>query len=372
MQNISNMRLIQHKPTKLYMESHGEEHAAKLLRAQIHVWNHIFKFINSMSLKCAVDLNIPDIIHEYGKPMPLSKLIASLKINPSKTCFIYRLMRILTLSDFFCEHDVTENELEVRYGLTDVSKLLLKDHPFSLRCFPQFVHPPVVINSWFQFSTWLTNEDPTAFHTANGMGFWDFAAREPKFNHLFSEAMASDSRLVSSMVIEKCKRVFEGLESLVDVGGGTGTMVKVIAESFPQLKCIVFDLPHVVGDLQGTENIKYVGGDMFQAIPPADAIVLKWILHDWNDEECVKILSNCKKAISSKGKVIIIEMVMGNKKEDRELTETEIFFDMQMMVVFNGKERNDKEWASLVSSAGFSNYKITPALGLVSMIEVYP
>ncbi|CAJ1978868.1 unnamed protein product [Sphenostylis stenocarpa] len=89
--------------------------------------------------------------------------------------------------------------------------------------------------------------------------------------------MATDSRLVS-MVIEKCKSVFEGLESLVDVGGGTGTMVKVIAESFPQLKCIVFDLPHVVGDLQGTENIKYVGGDMFQAIPPADAIVLKVVV----------------------------------------------------------------------------------------------
>ncbi|CAJ1978866.1 unnamed protein product [Sphenostylis stenocarpa] len=204
------------------------------------------------------------------------------------------------------------------------------------------------------------------------MGFWDFAGREPKFNHLFNDTMAIDSQSVSSMVIEKCKRVFEGLESLIDVGGGTGTMVKVIFKSFPQLKCIVFDLPHVVGDLQGTENIKYFGGDMFEAIPPADSIMLKWILHDWNDKECLKILSNCKEAISSKGKVIIIEMVMENKKEDRELTETEIFFDMQMMILVNGKERNEKEWASLVFSAGFSNYKITATLGLLSVIEVYP
>ncbi|CAJ1978872.1 unnamed protein product [Sphenostylis stenocarpa] len=354
------------------MESHSEDSAAKLLRAQTHTGNHVLKFIYSMSLKCAVDLNIPDIIHEYGKPMPLSKLIASLKIHPSKTCFIYRLMRILTHSDFFYEHDVTENELEVRYVLTDASKLLLKDHPFSLKYLPQFALHPVIINSWFQFSTWFTNEDPTPFHTANGMGFWDFAAHEPKFNDLFNEAMATDSRLVSSMVVEKCKSVFEGLELLVDVGGGTGTMVEVISESFPQLKCVVFDLPHVVGDLQETENIKYVGGDMFEAIPHADSIMLKLILHDWNNEKCLKILSNCKEAISSKGKVIIIDMVMGNKKEDRELTETEIFFDMVMMITFNGRERNEKEWASLLFSAGFSNYTITPTQGLLSIIEVYP
>ncbi|CAJ1978871.1 unnamed protein product [Sphenostylis stenocarpa] len=92
----------------------------------------------------------------------------------------------------------------------------------------------------------------------------------------------------------------------------------------------------------------------------------------WNDEKCLKMLSNCKEAISSKGKVIIIDMVMGNEKEDRELTETEIFFDLQMMILFNKNERNEKEWASLVFSAGFSNYKITPVLGLDFMIEVYP
>ena len=68
------------------MDSHDEEHAAKLLRAQTHIWNHIFSFINSMSLKCVVDLGIPDIIHNYGQPMPLSNLIASLPIHPSKTC----------------------------------------------------------------------------------------------------------------------------------------------------------------------------------------------------------------------------------------------------------------------------------------------
>jgi len=87
--------------------------------------------------------------------------------------------------------------------------------------------------------------------------------------------MASDAQLVTSVVIEKGKGVFMGLESLVDVGGGTGTMAKALAKSFPELECSVFDLPHAVSGLEGSENLKYVGGDMFEAIPPADAILLK-------------------------------------------------------------------------------------------------
>lgn len=352
------------------MESQSEDHAAKLFQAQTHVHNHILNFINSMSLKCAIDLSIPDIIHKYGQPMPLSQLIASLPIHPSKTCFIYRLMRTLTHSGFFSEHNITENEQEVRYVLTDASRLLLKDHPLTLVPLLQLGLDPILVNPFHQLSNWFTNEDPTPFHTQNGISFWDYASREPKFNQLFNDAMTSDTRLVSSVVIEKCKGVLEESESLVDVGGGIGTMTKAIAESYPQLKCVVFDLPHVVADLQGTENIKYVGGDMFQAIPSADTIMLKWILHNWNDEECVKILNKCKEAIPSHGKVIIIETVLENKKEDNKLIETQFFYDMQMMVLFAGKERNEKEWANLIFSAGFSNYKITP--GLISLIEVYP
>ncbi|KAG2391467.1 Trans-resveratrol di-O-methyltransferase [Vigna angularis] len=107
------------------------------------------------------------------------------------------------------------------------------------------------------------------------MSFWDYAGCDRKVNHLFNDAMKNDARLISSLMIEKCKGTFTGLESLVDVGGGTGTMAKAIAKSFPKMQCIVLDLPHVVAGLQGVENLKYFGGDMFEAIPPADVILLK-------------------------------------------------------------------------------------------------
>ncbi|CAJ1978860.1 unnamed protein product [Sphenostylis stenocarpa] len=356
------------------MDFDNEDHSSKLLRAQTHIFNQAFSFINSMSLKCAIDLCIPDVIHKYGQPMPLSQLVASLPIHPSKTCFISRLMQILIHSGFFSQHNVTDNEQEVSYVLTDASRLLLKDHPFCMTSLPQAILDPILVNPWFQFSTWFTNDDPTPFHTQYGMTFWDYASREPKLNHLFNDAMTNDTRLISSVVIEKCKEVLEGLESLVDVGGGTGTMAKAIVKSFPHLKCTVFDLPHVVQGLQGTENIEYVAGDMFEAIPSADSIMLKTIMHDWNDEECLKILKRCKEAIANKdkGKVIIIDVVMGNVKGDNKLDQPKLYYDMEMMVMVSGKERNERDWAKLFFSAGFNNYKITPVLGFKSLIEVYP
>ncbi|KAM5578234.1 hypothetical protein ABKV19_008509 [Rosa sericea] len=261
------------------------EHSNELLHAQAHIWNHIFSFINSMSLKSAIQLGIPDIINKHGCPMTLSELTSALPIHPTKSHSVYRLMRMLVHSGFFAKKKLSKTD-EEGYTLTDASQLLLKDHPLSL----------------------------TPFLTA-------------------------------------------------------------IADAFPHIECTVLDLPHVVADLQGSKNLKYTGGDMFEAVPPADTVLLKWILHDWNDEECVKILKRSKEAITSKdkkGKVIIIDMMMENQKVDEESIETQLFFDMLMMALLTGKERNEKEWAKLFTDAGFSDYKITPILGLRSLIEVYP
>ena len=121
---------------------------------------------------------------------------------------------------------------------------------------------------------------------------------ELKFANFFSEAMASDARLVMNVVVDKCKGVFDGLESFVDIGGGTGTVAKAIADTFPDIECTVLDLPHVVAGFQGSKNLKYVGGDMFEAIPPADAVFMKvkyiFVLFspvlEWS---CIYKLINC-------------------------------------------------------------------------------
>lgn len=196
-------------------------------------------------------------------------------------------------------------------------------------------------------------------------------------NNFLDEAMASDARLVTRVLASSCKDVFERLNSLVDVGGGTGTVAKAIAKVFPHIECTVFDLPHVVADIKSDiDNLKFIGANMFKEVPPADAVLLKCILHNWNDEDCVKILKNCKKAITSDGKVgklIIIDMILGNIQETNDKSVvTQLFFDLSMMVFFTGKERDEKEWATLFLRAGFNDYKITPIFGLRSLIEIYP
>ncbi|KAJ7968624.1 O-methyltransferase [Quillaja saponaria] len=132
--------------------------------------------------------------------------------------------------------------------------------------------------------------------------------------------------------------------------------------------------------IHGTEarsdQILNVGGDMFQSIPPADAVLMNWVLHDWSDDECIKILKKCREAISSKGegggKVIIIDVVINEDKEDHELTETKLYYDINTMAVCNGQETNEKQWERLFLDAGFRHYMITPSLfGFRSLIEVF-
>uniref|UniRef100_M1AVK3 O-methyltransferase n=1 Tax=Solanum tuberosum TaxID=4113 RepID=M1AVK3_SOLTU len=255
----------------------GDE-TRQVLAAQAHIWNHMFNYINSMSLKCAIQLEIPDIIHSHGRPMNLSDLVEALPINNNNKAkthdCVYRLMRILVHSGFFIQL------AEEGYLLTPTSRLLLKDEPMSMIPLLKFDLDPNLMDPWHSLSKWFNNvsddSNTTPYATAHGMPLFKYAENEPRLNHLFNEGMASDSRLVMTVLIQNGKGIiFEGLKSLVDVGGGTGTVAKAIADAFPQINCTVFDLPHVIEGLEGSKNLSFVGGDMFNSIPSANAILLK-------------------------------------------------------------------------------------------------
>ncbi|XP_021802292.1 probable O-methyltransferase 3 [Prunus avium] len=276
----------------------SEERAShELLQAQAHIWNHIFSFINSMSLKCAVQLDIPDVIQKHGQPMTLSELVSTLPISPKKAHFIQRLMRILVHFGFFARESLSGGG-EQGYSLTDASALLLKDNPMSARPFLLAMLNPILTDPWQSLTTWFQNDNPTPFHMVHGMTFWDYGKQDPTLAHFFNDAMASDARLISSLMIDDYKGVFQGVDSLVDVAGGTGTVGKSVVEAFPHMKCTVLDLPHIVADLKGSKSLEYVAEDMFEAVPAGDAIFLKWTLHDWTDEECVRILERSANALS--------------------------------------------------------------------------
>nr|CAD1844234.1 unnamed protein product [Ananas comosus var. bracteatus] len=362
----------------------GVESSKDLLQAQSHATNHTLSFIKSMSLKCAVELGIPDAVHSNGgEPVSLYELANKLSIPPTRIDHLRRLMCLLVHSGFFStrqkiEKDDGVGETDELFLPTVNSSLLLKDSETSASPFVLGILDHMLTLPWHSLGEWFRQSNAsTAFEIAHGDHIWGVAKKNASFNDSFNEAMVSDTSLVGKVVASACMDRFSGLRSVVDVAGGTGTLARAIAKALPQVQFTVFDLPHVVEGLTSEENgrIVFVSGDTFEYVPPADAILLKSILHDWNDEHCVKILKRCKVAVPSKekgGKVIIIDMVMISRESEHfKSEETQLFFDILMMVLTSGKERNEKEWSKIFTDAGYKEYKILNALGLRSVIEVY-
>ncbi|CAL9090912.1 unnamed protein product [Musa textilis] len=357
------------------MASFLEEFGAKeLWQAHARIWKHALSYTRSMCLKCAIELGIADVIHSHGKPITLSQLETELRIPPARSSCFRRLMRLLVHLEYFSQISESESE-KTLFGLTAMSALIMKEKVEGISPLLLLMLDQALLSPWQSVGRWLKGDEaPTPFEVAHGKDIFEVTKQNPEFNSLLQAGMASDARLVVQVLIRECGDVFRGLRSLVDVGGGTGTMAMAIAEAYPQLKCTVFDLPHVVAPLVGSRKVEVVGGDMFESIPPADAVLLKWVLHDWSDAECVRILQRCKEAIPSKeegGKVVIVEMVLNVDDSLPELSETQLLFDLYMMANTSGKQRSEAEWGKLFKSAGFSDYTLKPLLDLRSVIEVY-
>ncbi|GJN14925.1 hypothetical protein PR202_gb01802 [Eleusine coracana subsp. coracana] len=316
--------------------------------AQLELWHHSLCYIKSMALKSAVDLRIADAIHDNGGTGTLPQIATKIMLHQSKLPCLRRLMRVLTVTGVFSiiEHP-TDGGGEHIYGLTPVSSLL-----------------------WFEQE--LPN--PTLFKMEHGRNAWDLAGHDAKFAKIFDDGMVADSSFNVDIVIKECGDVFHGISSLMDVAGGLGGASQAISKAFPHVKCSVLDLPHVVAAAPAGTNVEYIAGDMFESIPPANAIFLKWILHDWGDVECAKILKNCRNAIPPRdagGKVVIFDMVVGAGTSHIKHRETQVLFDLFIMLV-DGAERDEQEWKKIILEAGFSDYKIIPVVGVRSIIQVYP
>ncbi|KAL5203279.1 hypothetical protein ABZP36_014231 [Zizania latifolia] len=351
---------------------------ASLLDAQVELYGNTFAFIKSMALKSAMDLRIADAIHHHGGGATLAQIAAEVTIHPSKISCLRRLMRVLVVSDIFTvQHPAPSaaDEDEPVYMLTPSSRLLVGSSNLvslmSVILIPTIVTPFLAIGKWFQNNL---VPDQCIFKHTHGQSFWELTNNDAALDAHFNDAMVSDSRFVMDIFVKEHGEVFQGINSLVDVAGGHGAAAQAISKAFPEVKCRVLDLGHVIAKAPIGTDVEYISGDMFDSIPPANAVLLKWVLHDWGDDECVKILKNCKKAIPSRdagGKVIIIDIVLGAGPSDSKHKELQALFDLYIMLI-NGIERNEQQWKKVIFEAGFSDYKMMPVLGFRSVIEVYP
>ncbi|TVU25719.1 hypothetical protein EJB05_28224, partial [Eragrostis curvula] len=343
-----------------------------LLDAQLDLWHDTFAFIKSMAFKAAMELRLADAIDHHGGAATLPQIATKVTLHPSKIPCLRRLMRVLTVTGVFSViKDPTGDQI---YQLTPASRLLIGSS--SLAPTLSLILNNIFVSPFLGFGSWLEHELPdlSLFEMKHGHTIWEVVGHDATMSTLFNDGMVADTRFLMDIAIRECGDVFQGINSLVDVAGGLGAAAQAISKAFPQIDVSVLELAHVVHNAPAGTKLKYVAGDMFESIPPANAVFLKWVLHDWGDSECVKILKNCKNAIPPRdagGKVIIVDAVIGASPSNLKLTETHVLYDL-FITVANGIERDEQEWRNIIFGAGFSDYKIIPVLGVRSIIEVYP
>ncbi|KAF8043269.1 hypothetical protein BT93_A1571 [Corymbia citriodora subsp. variegata] len=366
------------------MEGEKEGDPAAMLRGQAEIWRYMLGFADSMALKCAVELGIADIIHSHGGcPLTLAQIARSIDGSPSPNLpYLSRVMRLLVRRNIFSVHRPSGGG-DPLYGLTDSSRWLIRDSELSLVPMVIMQNHPLQLAPWHCFGR-CVREGGIAFQKAHGVEMWELAGDNPKFNKMFNDAMACTAKIVMKAVLEAYGDGFGAVGSVVDVGGGTGGVVAEIVRAYPHIRGVNFDLPHVVATAPAYDGVEHVGGSMFEAIPKADAVFLKWILHDWGDEDCVKILRNCRKAIASSdqehGKLIIVDLVLldrdgsgGGGDGSGLFEDVGMTFDLLMMAhVSGGKERTEAEWKELLERGGFPRYNIIKIQALPSIIEAFP
>ncbi|XP_031271407.1 caffeic acid 3-O-methyltransferase-like [Pistacia vera] len=315
-----------------------------------------------MVMKSAIELNLIDIIWASGDGIFLSPSDIASRLptkNPDAPVLLDRMLRLLASYDILkCSIRTGENgEVERLYGAAPICKFFVKNEDGgSLGPLLQLQQDKVTTQSWYHLTDTIL-EGGNPFNRAYGMrSAFEYIKMDPNHGQLLNKAMSNNTTLIMKKMVDVYKGFKnEGLKVLVDVGGGIGSNLGIITSKYPHIKGINFDLPHVVAHAPPKSGVEHVGGDMFTSVPKGDAIFLKAVLHDWGDEDCLKLLKNCCEALPNCGKVIIIELIVPEIPENNVSSNIASEIDLLMMVVHpGGRERTLKEYEALAVKSGFS------------------
>uniref|UniRef100_A0A6N2LB41 caffeate O-methyltransferase n=1 Tax=Salix viminalis TaxID=40686 RepID=A0A6N2LB41_SALVM len=310
-----------------------------------------------MTLYSATQLGILEIIAKAGPDARLSASDIAVKLptkNPDAPKMLDRILRLLASHQVLC---CSVNGLDRLYSLAPVSNYFVRNqNGVSLAPFMALLQDSVFLQSWSQLKDSVL-EGGVAFDRVHGAHAFEYPGLDPRFNQVFNAAMYNQTNLVIGNMLETYNG-FNDLKQLVDIGGGLGHTIKAITSKYPQIKGINFDLPHVIEHAPAYPGVEHVGGDMFECVPKGDAIFLKWILHDWSDDHCLKLLKNCYKATPDDGKVIVMESVLPTTTKTSAAAKAASQLDVLMMTQNpGGKERTEDEFIALAAGAGFRGIK---------------
>jgi hypothetical protein len=279
---------------------------------------------------------------------------------------LYRVLRALASVGVFAE---TKGK---RFKLTPLAAMLQKAVPGSMHPAALFLAEKYLEEAWAQLLHGLKTGD-VPFLKAHGVPEFEYLEKHPEALKIFGETMTSVSS-TENPAIAAATYKFSGIQTLVDVGGGHGSLLATILKANPKLKGVLFDQPWVTTRAKQDRHVTAKGiaerctlesGDFFEAVPRGgDAYIMKRVLHDWDDERCAKILANCCSAMSEKGRVLVIDSVIppGNNPDRGKL------IDIQMLVI-GGRERTKEEFAALFRKAGLKLTRVVPTKCPLSIVE---
>lgn len=264
---------------------------------------------------------------------------------------------------FIAEYEIFEIN-DDKFSLTPFGQMFLKNTPGNVSFMTTFINQHPWTNSWHNFEYTLKTGEPS-FDDFYKMPFFEFLEKNQEFGKPFNDISTNAVKMIAPIMVEAYD--FSGFDTICDVGGGQGFLLKAILEKNRNQKGILFDLENtvksnVVGDFGN--RVQIIAGSFFENIPVADCIILKAVIHDWSDDNSVKILSNCKKALSSGGKIIMIERVLSEKPAAIEL-----YYDLHMKVLIGGAERNRAEFEKLLSEVGLKIYRIIDTKSPFKIVE---
>lgn len=276
---------------------------------------------------------------------------------------LFRILRALASVGVFAQ---VESE---RFGLNEMAQLLQSDVPNSLRAL-------ALISGSQSYAGWgnllhSVRTGETAFDALYGKSVWEYRAENVRAGQVFDAAMSSAGFFRAEPIVDAYNWAQFG--TIIDVGGGKGTVLAAILAKNPELRGVLYDLP---GPVQGShsflaqagvlERCETVTGSFLDAVPGGgDAFILSRILHDWHDQQVAQILQNCRNAMQGGQPLLIVERVL----EDENGSPEAMIADIQMMVMTGGRERTEAEFRRMLEIARFQLTQVMLRGAPFSLIE---
>jgi SAM-dependent methyltransferase len=313
-----------------------------------------FGYTTSQILYAAVRLGVPDEL--AGDAIPVEKLAHRVECDQEGLTRLVRALVVLGVVEEVGPGHVT---------LAELGRPLCADHPRSMRSSVLLIGDPVVWQAWGALTQGVRTGE-AAFGHAHGQSLFDHLADDPDLSSVFNSAMGDGTGWIAPEVPKAYD--FTGARCVVDIGGGSGTLLAAVLAAAPQARGILFDT--AVGAAGAAETFQRAGlsdrcsierGDFFEAVPEADVMLVKGVLHDWDDQRCRTLLRNCRRSIAADGRLLVLEPVLPDRLDTVEAAGA-VMSDIAMLIYTGGRERSRAEFQTLLAAGGFDLADVTPPL----------